>query len=85
LARVDRDVRYERAVEEGPVAGIGITRLARSGVGDGRTEISVAVADLDDRRIVAVDGDGRRGRGGGVEAEFCVTDSGGFDPVAGLG
>jgi len=67
LAGVDRDVRYQRAVEEGLVAEVCVSRLSRSGVGHGSPKIGVAVADLNDGRVVAVNlnhgrlDDGRRG------------------------
>jgi len=70
LARVEDDVARERAVEECLVAEVRVSRLSRPGVAHGRAKICVAVADLDDRRIGAVDGDGRRGgrcrRGGRI-------------------
>jgi len=68
LARVDHDVRDERAVEESLVAEVCVSRLAGARVGHGRTKISVAGADLNDGRVVAVEGDGRRGRGGCAKA-----------------
>ena len=52
------------------IAEVGVARLAGAGVAHGGAKISVAVADGDDRGIVAVDGDGRRGvvrrRGGRI-------------------
>ena len=57
LARVDDDVGYQGAVEEGFEAEIFV---CVGGADDGRTEIGVGVADLYDGRTVAVDGDGGR-------------------------
>jgi hypothetical protein len=54
LARVDDDVQYQRAVEEGLKPKVGISRLSQVGVAHGRTKISVAVADLNHSGVVAV-------------------------------
>jgi len=56
--------------------------LAR--VAHGRTKISVAVADRNDRGVIAIDGDRRRGVGRS-KAELGVTDFGRFGGVLGLG
>ena len=61
-ARVDDDVGHECAVEEGLDAEVEVGLWA----GDGGAEVSVGVADVDYGGVVAVDGDGRRGRGGGA-------------------
>jgi hypothetical protein len=54
--------------------------LAR--VAHGRTKI--AVADRNDRGVIAIDGDRRRGVGRS-KADLCVTDFGRFGGVLGLG
>jgi hypothetical protein len=59
LGRVDDDVADECAVEE--VFGAEVfVRIGRAG--DGRAEVLVALADMDDGRVVAVDLDAGRGR-----------------------
>ena len=52
-ARVDDDIGHELAVEEGFDAEVEVGRRA----GDRGAEVGVGVADMDDRRVVAVDSD----------------------------
>jgi hypothetical protein len=87
-AGFDSDSQYQRAVEEGLVSEVGISRLAGAGVAHGRTEVSVGVADVDYGGVVAVDGDGRRGvcrRGGRILRDGFWKGRGGRGAWLGFG
>jgi hypothetical protein len=69
-ARVEQNGGYERAVEEGFDAEVEVGL----GTGDRGAEVGVAVADVDDGWIIAVDLDD--GRCAGVELRIGAADRG---------
>jgi len=80
-ARVEDDVGHEGAVEERLDAEVEVGLRA----GDGGTEVGVAVADMDDRRVFTLIWM-MGGVPGVVEAApFCVTDPEVLEVVAGPG